>query len=329
MRVDLPPIAGLVSRDLRRPHDYPAMAALLNRSLETEGIGQSATSDEIAATYDHLIGFDPEADMAVVELEENLVAYMLVEWRQELAGDWVYTIWGRVDPPFRRRGIGGALFAAAERRAVEIGASHPDGVKILETSSEGANPPAQTLIAAAGFQPTAHEALMVRPDLENIPAAPLPEGLEIRPVEPDHLRPIWEAAWQAFRDHAGAREPASDDWERFLTDPRRDESLWKIAWDGDGVVGQVRSFISPEENLRFGRHRGYTEDISTNRAWRRRGVAKALICASLRHLGDIGMTEAALGVHTENLTGAFRLYESLGYRVTETGTIYQKPLQRA
>ena len=44
-------------------------------------------------------------------------------------------------------------------------------------------------------------------------------------------------------------------------------------------------------------------------------MAKALICQSLRVLRDRGMHEAALGVHTENPTGAFQLYLSLGYEV--------------
>jgi ribosomal protein S18 acetylase RimI-like enzyme len=30
--------------------------------------------------------------------------------------------------------------------------------------------------------------------------APLPEGVEIRPVEDEHLRAIWEADAEAFRD---------------------------------------------------------------------------------------------------------------------------------
>ena len=38
------------------------------------------------------------------------------------------------------------------------------------------------------------------------------------------------------------------------------------------------------------------------------------------------MTEVALSVHTENPTGAYRLYAGLGYRVVHTYTTYRKPL---
>jgi hypothetical protein len=38
------------------------------------------------------------------------------------------------------------------------------------------------------------------------------------------------------------------------------------------------------------------------------------------------MHEAGLGVHTENPTGAFHLYTSLGYVVHATGVVYERPL---
>jgi mycothiol synthase len=105
-----------------------------------------------------------------------------------------------------------------------------------------------------------------------------------------------------------------------------DTSLWRIAWDGDKVAGQVRSYISAEENARFGRLRGYTEHISVRRPWRRRGLARALIAASFPLLRARGMTEAALGVDTENTSGALHVYESCGFRPVSRSATYRKPL---
>lgn len=53
---------------------------------------------------------------------------------------------------------------------------------------------------------------------------------------------------------------------------------------------------------------------------------KALIVESIRELASRGMTEVALGVHTENPNGAFDLYAGLGYEVVSTWTTYRKPL---
>lgn len=70
----------------------------------------------------------------------------------------------------------------------------------------------------------------------------------------------------------------------------------------------------------------YTENISTIKEWRGLGVARALICQSIRILRERGMRQAALGVHSENPTGAFHLYSSLGYEIEATWMVYERPL---
>jgi ribosomal protein S18 acetylase RimI-like enzyme len=167
---------------------------------------------------------------------------------------------------------------------------------------------------------------MVRPDLENIPDAPLPEGLEVRPVKPEHLRAIWEAEQEAFLDHWGASEVEEGDFERWLNNHPFQPELWQVAWDGDQVAGMVRTIIDRNQNARFGRQRGYTENISTRRPWRKRGLARALMAQSMRLQKELGMTETALGVDASNPNGALQLYESMGFQVTKKETIYRKPL---
>jgi ribosomal protein S18 acetylase RimI-like enzyme len=48
-----------------------------------------------------------------------------------------------------------------------------------------------------------------------------------------------------------------------------------------------------------------------------------LIAQSLWAVKERGMTEAALGVDTENLTGALRLYEGMGFRPVKRFSIYR------
>jgi mycothiol synthase len=167
---------------------------------------------------------------------------------------------------------------------------------------------------------------MVRPDLENIPELPLPMGVEVRPVIPEHYRLIWEASNEAFRDHWGYIPDPWEEFERLVNDPDHDPSLWRVAWQGDQVVGMVLSFIDKDQNEIYGRRRGYTENICVRRLWRKQGVAKALIALSLRAIKERGMTEAGLGVDAENTSGALHLYQSMGYRVEKKSTIYRKPL---
>jgi ribosomal protein S18 acetylase RimI-like enzyme len=182
-------------------------------------------------------------------------------------------------------------------------------------------------VVAAGFAPVRHGYEMVRPTVDDLPDAPLPDGLEIRPVLPEHRRAIWEAGNEAYQDAWGATESTEDEYELWMTDPNQaDTSLWRIAWDGQEVSGQVRSYIDAQENARFGRLRGYTENILVGRKWRRRGLARALIAASFPLLRARGMQEAALRVDTENVSGALRVYERCGFRPVSRHTTFRKPL---
>ncbi len=171
--------------------------------------------------------------------------------------------------------------------------------------------------------------LMVRPDLENIPDFPLPEGLEVRPVRPEHYRAIWDANTEAFRDHWGFAEPTEADYQAWLNDPVIfTPELWQIAWDTatDQVAGQVKGFINQAENERFNRRRGWCEFISVRRPWRKRGLARALIARTLQIFKERGMTESALGVDTQNLSGALRVYEACGFRPVQRSATYRKPM---
>ena len=168
--------------------------------------------------------------------------------------------------------------------------------------------------------------MMVRPLSEPIPEAPLPDGLEVRPVvESDHRR-IWDADIEAFRDHWEAAVRTEEDYLGWFATPEIDTSMWRVAWAGDEVAGSVMTFIFPEENARLGVKRGWLEHISVRRPWRKHGLAGALIAQSLHVLRDRGMDEAALGVDAENVSGALRLYERFGFRRYRMGISYRKPL---
>jgi len=108
--------------------------------------------------------------------------------------------------------------------------------------------------------------------------------------------------------------------------PFWDESLWVVAWDRDRPIGMVLNFVKSEENVHYGRLRGYTEYINVARDWRRRGVARALILESFAVLERSGMNEAALGVFVHNPTGARQLYESLGFRAVRSLIAHRKPM---
>jgi len=321
----LPQLDGVDFRPFRDDSDYPEFARIITAVSRGEGNDRVETGESVAAGYEHLERCDPKSDLLVAEVESRPIGYGRSWWDQEAGGPRLYKQVCFVEPASGGRGIGSALFAWNEERLREIAAGHGAPNKMFEAWVNDRNEAATTLIRGGGFEPVTYAAEMVRPSVENLPDHPLPEGVEIRPVSEDQLRAIWDADTEAFRDHWGFVEPTEASYAQFLAFPYHDPTLWKVAWDDEGVAGQVRSFIDTAQNAERGLRRGWTEFISTSRRWRRRGLAKALIIESIRELAGRGMTEVALGVHTENPNGAFDLYANLGYEVVTTWTTYRKP----
>lgn len=324
-----PAIPGLVFRRFRGESDYPKMAALIQRASDGDQMDRAVTPEEVAQNYEHLYNSSAQTDMLFAEVDGEVIAYSRVWWWQvEATKERVYGGIAYLLPEWRRKRIGRAMLAWNQQRCREIAAEHPeDGERFFFGFAADCETGAVHLLKNDGYEVTTQHATMVRPDLENIPDAPFPDGIEVRPVEPEHLRPIWEAEIEAFRDHWGFAEPDADGFQSFLDEPFMDDrSLWRVAWAGDQVAGMVRSFINPVENEQFKRLRGWTEHISVRRPWRRQGLARALLCLSLQAVKERGMTEAALGVHLENPNHASRLYESVGFRVSRIHFEYRKPM---
>lgn len=316
-------LLGFAIRPYAGTGDLPGMVAVINAARAADGLEDRATVAEMAQQYEHLQRCDPATDIAIVESEGEVIGYARTTWDDVSEGYRAY--WVVVEAHPDRPELAEVLFDWVEARAGEVAASHPPGDKRLagwaaEDSTRSA------LFRSRGYEAVRFGAEMVRPDLEDIPDLSLPAGVEMRPVEESHLRAIWEADVVAFRDHRGNVEPTETDWEAWLDFPHWDPSLWRVAWAGDAVVGQVRNFIDAEHNETFGRLRGFTEFISTAREWRRQGIAGALISSSLHALKERGMTEAALGVDTENPNGALGLYESLGFVRTRLFGDYEKEM---
>lgn len=325
---DAPELPGLVFRHFRGESDYPGMVEVLQGSKEADQIDEVDTIEALASSYAHLVNSDPFQDMVFAEVGDRTVGYNRVMWRQELDGKRLYIHFGFLLPEWRGHGIGGAMVRHSERRLIQIAAGHPsDGPKFLQTNAyDRAQAGLVALLERAGYVPERYFYDMLRPDLENIPEAPMPPGLEVRPVGPESYRAVWEAEVEAFRDHWGYIPPTEEDYQVWQEHPNFRPSLWKVGWDGDQVAGMVQNFIDDNENARHGRQRGYTEDICVRRPWRGRGLARSLIVQSLHMHKELGMTEAALGVDTENPNGALHLYESVGFRPVKRQVLYRKPL---
>lgn len=325
----MPAMPGLRFRRGRpEAEDYEGLAALAAAASRADDVPYSPSATYVREEWESATGFDLRADVLIGELDGRVVAEAGVE-RVERGGIVVFELWGQVHPDLRRRGIGGALFGANLRRAAErAGAEPPERPVEARTYVEEHAIGNRTIVERHGFEPIRWYMDMRRPTLDDIPDAPLPDGLELRPLLPEDHRRVWEADVEAFRDHWQAREPTEADFAALFAKVEFDPSLWVVAWDGDEVAGVVQPWIWKDENAELGVQRGWLEHISVRRAWRGRGLGRALTAEGLRRLRDAGMTEAMLGVDVDNPTGALGLYESLGFVRERRFTAYRRDLDR-
>jgi mycothiol synthase len=324
---DAPAIPGLSFRGFRGEADYPLMLAIIDGSKEADGTERSETLEDIARNYCYLTNCDPHRDMLFVDVDGQTIGYSRVWWQQEIKGRQLYQHFAFLLPEWRGKGIRRAMLRHNERRLRRIAASHPAvGPRLFHADACETEVHWASLLASEGYEAVRYGFYMVCSDLEAIPDLPLPDGLEVRPVQPEHYWPIWNAASEAFRDHWGETEWQEEWFQEWQEAPNFAPDLWQVAWDGDQVAGSVLSLVSEQENEEYDRKRGYLDGISVRRPWRRRGLARALIARSLRILKERGMTEAALGVDAQNPNGALQLYRSLGFQEVKRETVYRKAM---
>lgn len=325
--VDAPAIPGLRFRRYRGPIDHEGMVRVANAQAAADGDPERVTVAGIDSEYKELTNCDPDRDVLIATVDGLVVAYSRVTWQDQNDGSRRYDAFGFVDPAWRRQGLGRAMLRHGLARLRAIGAGHAEVAgrdRWFGSWGEDANLGNSALLRAHGFRPIRHFPLMVRRDLEEIELPPLPDGIVVRPALPGDYRTIFDADIDAFRDHFGGVDGSDSEYRRWVDAPTFDPSLLVVGWDGSEVAGGVWCVIDPEENEAHGYLRGWVESVFTRRAWRQRGIARALLARALMDLRERGMTSAQLGVDLDNQNQALGLYEGLGFAVAQRSTVWRR-----
>ncbi len=327
MMAKMPDVPGLRFRGFQGESDYAHITAIINGSREADQREWVATVAETSTDYAHLTNCDPFTDMIFAEVEGDVVGYGRCWWNNQVDGTIAYCFFAFLLPQWRKTGIRLAMMRYLKQRLRQIAADHPaEKQKRFVNWADEPETDWIDLLQREGHKIVRYGLDMVRSHLDDIPACPVPDGIEIRRGTLAEWRQIWEGAREAFRDHWGMSEWSEESFAAWSQYDHFNPELWQIAWSGDEVAGGVLNFIDEKENETFGRLRGYTETIFVRRPWRGQGIAKALIALSFQVLKDVGMTEAALGVDAENLTGALHLYRKMGFEEVKRGMTFHKPL---
>lgn len=303
-----------------QPSDRDAVLALV-AACETEEMGSPdpAMLESVHITWQRSdVDLARDAWLAVAADDQRVVGYALLQpvERTDLQA------FACVHPDARGHGIGSALLSCVERRASEqMGRFAPDVRVVIQQWITGGNAPGHRLLEHAGYAVVRHIWGMIV-ELAEQPAAPVwPAGIAIRsPASEDDLRAAFAAYREAFQDHWGYAEQSYEEFVRTdIEIETYDPSLWFLAMDGEAVAGVVMCETLSD--------RGWINNLAVLRPWRGRGLGEALLRHSFGEFYRRGQRIIALGVDSQNLTGATRLYERVGMRAERQYDICEKVLQ--
>ncbi|MGY1724342.1 N-acetyltransferase family protein [Blastococcus sp. SYSU DS0533] len=309
---------GLTVRPLRSD-DAPAVAQLLVAAEALDDTGEFPDADDVAEEW---TGWevDPARDgVAVTHADGALAAYAVVSASPTFRGAYRIHLDGRVHPDRRGRGIGTALLGWELARGAEVHAErHPEVEGLLVVGVSGTQPDLERLVERHGFTAERWYRTMERrlTDLPEVRAVP---GVQVVPFSWDRDDEVRRAHNVAFTEHHGSSERDPESWQRLFTGSRAFRPDLSVLAVADGAVaGYVLGYVYEADT----RARGYREvvlgHIGVLPGARGRGLASAMIGGSLRAAAAQDCRVAALDVDSDNVTGALRLYESLGFDTVRT-----------
>jgi GNAT superfamily N-acetyltransferase len=299
--------------------DAAAVADLINTISRAGGWQTGYVAAEIEdAVHDEVR--DPAADTRIItDAEGRLVAAALVPLPPE-GGDRVELI-GGVHPDRRGEGIGRELLAwQLERAAARRAEIAPDAQWLAQVAAGTADASALRLCERLGFTIARYFLQMTAPT-DPPPVAPLADGLRITGPSQEQERRLYAAHTAAFADLWGFQARPFESWAALTvrSEAFRPE-LSRLALAGDEIAGYVLAYEDAVPG------RVYLGQLGTAAAWRRRGVASALLADVLSAAAGAGYTRAALDTDAASPTGAVGVYERAGFAVDQSIAVYRRPV---
>lgn len=304
--------------------DIPAWLELEQAIEEADDLSERFTADDLR---DELLAGswkDPSRDTLLgLDADGTPQAFAMVECRPGDTRVVRVSCWGGVHPRWRRRGVGRALldWQVARGRQLLAGSAKDVPGWILTRAKEDATD-REALLRAAGFATARWFSDMRRPLA--VPGAPpvavadVPAGLRLAPFDSTLDEAVRLANNDAFAGHWGSEPHSAEDWQTWCTGHRDFRGDWSfVVLDGREVVGYALSAAYPQDWAAQGFTQGWTNLVGVLSPYRGRGVAVALLTATMRAFAADGMEYAGLYVDTENTSGALSLYTGLGYEAVE------------
>ena len=298
--------------------DLEAVHKLLEASDIADYGEPDITLDELRTEW-QAPTFDMENDAWMVSAPDGRVVGYADMGQREHAR--VYTL-VRVLPEYVDRGIVEPLFYLSEQWAQQqIPQANPEARITLNSFTSSRNQKEQRLFEQLGMKEIRRHWRM-EIELDEAPPEPhWPERVFVRTFVPGRdERAVFDTDDEAFQDHWGHLPGNFEEWKHWMVERENfDPSLWFLAFDGGEMAGI--SLCTYQLDI------GWVSTLAVRRPWRRKGLGMALLLHSFGEFYRRGTHKVGLGVDSQNLTGATRLYKRAGMHVAREYIAYEKELR--
>ncbi len=310
------------------PPEPLARATELVAIVETAIDGRSSVTDSFLEMLINSPGTDARIDtITVCEPDSGDVVAFGQYLNSEPHTESVTLGW--VHPEYRDNGIGTAIVTwGFERSRSMISLAPPEARVTNRCQISDENGAAATLLSTLGYSVDRHELEMELVLDKQIVTTDLPDGVTVRTMAGvDDLEAVMGVVTTAFRDHYGwvetSPEATRKRWENYRTMDEWDDGLVWIAESGDDAVGVLVAMSMYGSNT----DAGYVGSLGVLREWRGKGLARGLLTRAFAEYQRRGKASVVLHVDAESLTGATKLYESVGMHHVRTEISYLSELR--
>jgi mycothiol synthase len=216
--------------------------------------------------------------------------------------------------------IGVEALAWAETRLMELRSRDPERWGgALTSGARQDDEGRRAFLERHGFRPaTYREVNLMRSLADPIPAPATPTGCQIRAVagasEVSNRASVQREVWHPWT----VGNVSDDDYARLMRLPGYDRDLDIVAVAPNGVMAAyVNAWIDPLNRI------GDFGPVGTRPAYRRHGLARAVLVEGLRRLQASGMERVSVSTGEFNAP-ALRLYESVGFAMENRYIEYVK-----
>jgi ribosomal protein S18 acetylase RimI-like enzyme len=304
--------------------DLPEIAALLSEGLSFDGLVFVQTAEELAEEFDGTYcSLDHDVIVAIYESSIIGVGYTIF-LPSETKEERCY-IFGTTKPEFRGNGVGTAVMKWASEHGESLLRSTKRTLpKYLRSDMSATNSTAGSLFQSFNMSPVRwNDDLII--DLADSPVVFTAFGYSIVAWDSSRDEEARVVKNLAFMDHWGSTPTSEEGWKQLVhgSTAKLDQSFFALD-SSNNIVGLLLSHRYESDDETLGKRIGWIDKLATLSEHRGKAIGRSLITHALAAYRRDDLTHAALDVDTENPTGAYGLYTSVGFSTFRGKVTYER-----